>query len=345
MHGDVDTCADAGAFLDTWWRGTRASTYLLTANPALGTHTACTRAAGSSGCARCARADPRGRASTAAHDAGRRAAQRCTRASTATWCRATSTSAPRASRCSWPACSTSSSARRGPGAPPCRGRMSCCPPTLCKPADGAQTAAVPVWPSEDCSVHLYVPPTREGSGQCAERELRWQCCESAGRAAQQCSRSAGTSSARRAGRVSSRATASGRARARAQGLRAADVDAVVTNCCTFAPTPSFSALLVNRFGMRPGTLTYSLGGMGCSAGLIALDLAHQLMRARARPPPRGRRRPRLRAACCLLDRRTGCRPVWMQPVHQPEPACRSASRLPGVSCTGCFHDTRGRPLV
>lgn len=51
--------------------------------------------------------------------------------------------------------------------------------------------------------------------------------------------------------------------------------------CT-QPTPSLSAMLVHRFGMRADTLTYSLGGMGCSAGLIALDLAHQLMRARPR---------------------------------------------------------------
>ena len=43
-----------------------------------------------------------------------------------------------------------------------------------------------------------------------------------------------------------------------QGLRATEIDAVVTNMCTFAPTPSLSALLVHRFGMRPDTLTYSL---------------------------------------------------------------------------------------
>ena len=43
-----------------------------------------------------------------------------------------------------------------------------------------------------------------------------------------------------------------------QGLRATEIDVVVTNMCTFAPTPSLSALLVHRFGMRPDTLTYSL---------------------------------------------------------------------------------------
>ena len=43
-----------------------------------------------------------------------------------------------------------------------------------------------------------------------------------------------------------------------QGLRATEIDVVVTNMCTFAPTPSLSALLVHRFGMRADTLTYSL---------------------------------------------------------------------------------------
>jgi len=133
----------------------------------------------------------------------------------------------------------------------------------------------------------------------------------------------------KAGMASGRGRASGLARARAQGLRAADVDAVVTNCCTFAPTPSFSALLVNRFGMRPDTLTYSLGGMGCSAGLIALDLAHHLMRART-PPPRARQHSRLCATCCLMDRRMGCHRVWVQQEHQAEQACHSASSLHGV---------------
>ena len=58
------------------------------------------------------------------------------------------------------------------------------------------------------------------------------------------------------------------------------MDAVVTTCCTFNPTPSLSAFVVNRFGLRSNVKTYSLGGMGCSASVIALDLANELLKAR-----------------------------------------------------------------
>ena len=58
----------------------------------------------------------------------------------------------------------------------------------------------------------------------------------------------------------------------------ASVDAVITTCCTFNPTPSLSAVVVNRFRLQPGVKTYSLGGMGCSAGMIAVDLANELLK-------------------------------------------------------------------
>ena len=38
-----------------------------------------------------------------------------------------------------------------------------------------------------------------------------------------------------------------------------------------------ASMLVNRFKLRRSVLTYSLGGMGCSASLICVDMAkHQL---------------------------------------------------------------------
>ena len=70
-----------------------------------------------------------------------------------------------------------------------------------------------------------------------------------------------------------------------QGVDPASVGAVITTCCTFNPTPSLSAFVVNRFGLRPGVKTYSLGGMGCSASIIALDLANELLKVSSNPQP------------------------------------------------------------
>ena len=69
-----------------------------------------------------------------------------------------------------------------------------------------------------------------------------------------------------------------------QGVDPRSVDAVITTCCTFNPTPSLSAFLVHRFGMRPDVKTYSLGGMGCSVSVIALDLANELLKVLAGSP-------------------------------------------------------------
>ncbi len=58
----------------------------------------------------------------------------------------------------------------------------------------------------------------------------------------------------------------------------------MVNCSLFCPTPSLSAMLVNRFGMRSSILSYNLGGMGCSAGIIAIGLAEKLLQVRQLPP-------------------------------------------------------------
>jgi len=63
------------------------------------------------------------------------------------------------------------------------------------------------------------------------------------------------------------------------GTRATDVDILVVNCSLFCPTPSLSAMIVNRFGFREDVLAYNLGGMGCSASVIAVDLAARLLRS------------------------------------------------------------------
>lgn len=36
--------------------------------------------------------------------------------------------------------------------------------------------------------------------------------------------------------------------------------------------------MVNKFKMKDSIITYNLGGMGCSAGIIAIDLAKDLLK-------------------------------------------------------------------
>ncbi|PIA45116.1 hypothetical protein AQUCO_01700571v1 [Aquilegia coerulea] len=61
------------------------------------------------------------------------------------------------------------------------------------------------------------------------------------------------------------------------GVKAKDIGILVVNCSLFNPTPSLSAMLVNHYKLRGNIVSYNLGGMGCSAGLISIDLAKQLL--------------------------------------------------------------------
>lgn len=52
---------------------------------------------------------------------------------------------------------------------------------------------------------------------------------------------------------------------------------MIVNCSLFNPTPSLSAMIVHHFKMRPNVITYNLSGMGCSAGIISIGLAKELL--------------------------------------------------------------------
>ncbi|KAM7485444.1 hypothetical protein LguiA_001453 [Lonicera macranthoides] len=61
------------------------------------------------------------------------------------------------------------------------------------------------------------------------------------------------------------------------GVKAKGIGILVVNCSLFNPTPSLSAMVVNHYKLRGNILSYNLGGMGCSAGLISIDLAKQIL--------------------------------------------------------------------
>ncbi|XP_050226904.1 3-ketoacyl-CoA synthase 20-like [Mercurialis annua] len=61
------------------------------------------------------------------------------------------------------------------------------------------------------------------------------------------------------------------------GVNPSDIGILVVNSSLFNPAPSLSAVIVNHYKLRCNILSYNLGGMGCSAGLISIDLAKDLL--------------------------------------------------------------------
>ncbi|XP_010265151.1 PREDICTED: 3-ketoacyl-CoA synthase 6-like [Nelumbo nucifera] len=61
------------------------------------------------------------------------------------------------------------------------------------------------------------------------------------------------------------------------GIKPKDVDILILNCSMFSPTPSMTAMIVNKYKMRGNIKSFNLSGMGCSAGLISIDLARDLL--------------------------------------------------------------------
>lgn len=57
-----------------------------------------------------------------------------------------------------------------------------------------------------------------------------------------------------------------------------DIGILVVNCSLFNPTPSLSSMIVNRYKLRGNIRTFNLSGMGCSAGVIAVDLAKDMLK-------------------------------------------------------------------
>ncbi|CAM8959873.1 hypothetical protein QQ045_003053 [Rhodiola kirilowii] len=56
------------------------------------------------------------------------------------------------------------------------------------------------------------------------------------------------------------------------------IDIIVSNCSLFCPTPSVTAMIINKFELRSNVKSISLAGMGCSASLLSLSVAKELLK-------------------------------------------------------------------
>eukprot|EP01038_Epipyxis_sp_PR26KG_P007104 gene7104-9693_t len=64
------------------------------------------------------------------------------------------------------------------------------------------------------------------------------------------------------------------------GVKAKDIDILVINCSLFSPTPSLCSMVINEFGLRSDISSYNLSGMGCSAGIISIELVKNMLAAK-----------------------------------------------------------------
>ncbi|KAI3699111.1 hypothetical protein L2E82_43160 [Cichorium intybus] len=62
------------------------------------------------------------------------------------------------------------------------------------------------------------------------------------------------------------------------GLNPHEVDILVLNCSVFAPAPSLTSMIMTKYKLREDVKTFNLSGMGCSAGLISVNLTQDLLK-------------------------------------------------------------------
>ena len=67
---------------------------------------------------------------------------------------------------------------------------------------------------------------------------------------------------------------------RKTGVAPRSIDVVVTACTLFTPVPSLASMLVHEYDMRPDVVTVPLAGAGCSAGVLGLQVAADMLAAR-----------------------------------------------------------------
>ncbi|CAH1452796.1 unnamed protein product [Lactuca virosa] len=60
-------------------------------------------------------------------------------------------------------------------------------------------------------------------------------------------------------------------------IKPKDIDIVVENRSLYNPTCSLSSMIVNKYKLRGNTRSFNLDGMRCSAGVIVIDLAKDML--------------------------------------------------------------------
>jgi len=60
-------------------------------------------------------------------------------------------------------------------------------------------------------------------------------------------------------------------------IKTEHIGLLVVCCSAFNPIPSLTTMIVNKYKLRPDVKSYNLSGMGCSAGIAAIDLAKHLL--------------------------------------------------------------------
>lgn len=61
-------------------------------------------------------------------------------------------------------------------------------------------------------------------------------------------------------------------------INSKQIDILISNCSLVCPTPSITAMIIKKFGFRSNVKSISLSGMGCSAGILSISLAKDLLK-------------------------------------------------------------------
>ncbi|KAI3952691.1 hypothetical protein MKX01_013653 [Papaver californicum] len=56
-----------------------------------------------------------------------------------------------------------------------------------------------------------------------------------------------------------------------------EITVLIVTCGSFTPVPSLTSLVVNKYKLNPDIKTYNLSGMGCSSGVMSIDLASKVL--------------------------------------------------------------------